>query len=463
MSKSAAAGVIEALRGQGHALMTGDSVGDRYSVDFTAENARRPCAVARPASTEEVSRVLKTCHRFGQPVVVQGGMTGLAGGATPQAGELALSLERLAGIEELDSAAMTVTARAGTPLQAVQEAARDAGLHLPLDYGARGSCHIGGAIATNAGGNQVIRFGMARNLVLGLEAVLADGTVISSLNKMLKNNAGYDLKQLFVGTEGTLGVITRAVLRLYPRFESTCTALCAVRSFPQAVALLRELQGRLGGSVSAYEVMWSDYFERVVAHGGQLRSPFAGSYPIYALAEAEGSDQETDSRRFEEVLGGALESGLISDAAVAQSEKDRQSFWNIRDGVAEITADLLPYASLDVSMDIAEMAEFLRRFDSGLKEALPDALNLVFGHIGDNNLHLFVSTRRESDLKTIFDLGYRLTGAHGGSISAEHGIGVLKRDYLHLSRSPEELELMRRLKHALDPRGILNPGRVIPE
>ena len=461
MSQTATTQTVETLRSQGHSIMTGDAVGDRYSVDFTAENAHRPAAVVRPATTEEVSRVLKTCHELGQRVVVQGGMTGLAGGATPQEGELALSLERLTGIEELDSAAMTITAWAGTPLQVIQEAARDAGLHLPLDFGARGSCHIGGAIATNAGGNQVIRFGMTRNLVLGLEAVLADGTVISSLNKMLKNNAGYDLKQLFVGTEGTLGVITRAVLRLYPKLESTCTALCAVRSFQQAVSLLRELQRRLGGSVSAYEVMWSPYFDRVINHSDQLRSPFDEDYPIYALVEAEGSDQEFDSRRFEEVLAGTLEDELIDDAAIAQSEKDRQAFWNIRDGVAEITADLLPYASLDVSMDIAEMAKFLDEFDRELKEALPDAINLVFGHIGDNNLHLFVSTRREGDLKTIFDIGYRLTGAHGGSVSAEHGIGVLKRDYLHLSRTPEELDLMRRLKKALDPKGILNPGRVV--
>ena len=461
MNQDATSQTVEALRSQGHSLMAGDGVGERYSVDFTAENACMPAAVARPGSTAEVSQILRTCYERGQPVVVQGGMTGLAGGATPQAGELALSLERLSGIEELDSAAMTITAWAGTPLQAIQEAALDAGFHLPLDFGARGSCHIGGAIATNAGGNQVIRFGMTRNLVLGLEAVLADGTVISSLNKMLKNNAGYDLKQLFVGTEGTLGVITRAVLRLYPKLESTCTALCAVRSFDQAVALLRRLQGKLGGSVSAYEVMWSPYFDRVIGHSDALRSPFGESYPIYALVEAEGSDQETDSRRFEEVLGETLENELIDDAAIAQSEKDRQSFWNIRDGVAEVTADLLPYASLDVSMDIAEMAEFLDEFDTELKEALPDAINLVFGHIGDNNLHLFVSTRREGDLDTIFDIGYRLTGAHGGSVSAEHGIGVLKRDYLHLSRSPEELELMRRLKNALDPRGILNPGRVI--
>ena len=462
MDPSTLHATIAALKQQGHALVAGDEVGERYSVDFTAENALRPEAVLRPGSVREVSEMLKTCHERGQPVVVQGGMTGLAGGATPQAGELALSLERLNGIEELDEAAMTITALAGTPLQVLQEAAERAGLMLPLDFGARGSCQIGGAIATNAGGNQVIRFGMTRNLVLGLEAVLADGTVISSMNKMLKNNAGYDLKQLFIGTEGTLGVITRCVLRLLPRLASTCTALCAVESFPQAVKLLRELQARLGGSVSAFEVMWADYYQRIIEHSEALRSPFPKPFPIYALVEAEGPDQQADVERFQAALGQILERGVIADAAIAQSGKDRQSFWAIRDGVAEITADLLPYASLDVSMDIAEMAGFLDEFDRELKAALPDAINLVFGHIGDNNLHLFVSTQRHGDLDTIFDIGYRLTGAHRGSVSAEHGIGVLKRGYLHYSRSPEELALMRRLKVALDPKGILNPGRVIP-
>ena len=453
---------IAALRQKGHSLVAGADVGDRHSVDFTAENALRPEAVLRPGSVREVAEILKVCNGLGQPVVVQGGMTGLAGGATPQAGELALSLERLTGIEELDEAAMTITALAGTPLQVLQEAAEQAGFLLPLDFGARGSCHIGGAIATNAGGNQVIRFGMTRNLVLGLEAVLADGTVISSMNKMLKNNAGYDLKQLFIGTEGTLGVITRCVLRLLPRLASTCTALCALESFPQAARLLRRLQSGLGGSVSAFEVMWSDYFHRVVDSSDSLRSPFSEGYPLYALVEAEGPERQADEARFEAALGQALESAVIADAAIARSVSDRQSFWAIRDGVPEITADLTPYAALDVSMDIAEMADFLDEFDRELKKALPDAISLVFGHIGDNNLHLLVSTRRHGDLGTIFDIGYRLTGAHRGSVSAEHGIGVLKRGYLHYSRSPEELALMRRLKVALDPKDILNCGRVIP-
>ncbi len=462
MDIDALGNTISALRKQGHPIVVGDDVSKRHSVDFTCENALKPAAVLRPATVEEVSAALKACNDLGQPVVVQGGMTGLAGGATPRPGELALSLERLSGIEELDEAAMTITALAGTPLQTMQEAAEQAGFLLPLDFGARGSCHIGGAIATNAGGNQVIRFGMTRNLVLGLEAVLADGAVIRSMNKMLKNNAGYDLKQLFIGSEGTLGVITRCVLRLLPRMASSCTALCAIQSFPQAVKLLRALQAKLGGSVSAFEVMWADYFQRVINHIDALRSPFSQPFPLYALVEAEGPDVEADARRFEAAMGAALESGIIADAAIAQSVKDRKALWAIRDGVADITAGLAPFASLDLSMDIAAMPSFLDQFDRELKAALPRAINLVFGHIGDNNLHLLVSTRRHQDLSAIFDIGYRLTGAHRGSVSAEHGIGALKRGYLHYSRSPEELALMRRMKNALDPRGILNPGRVIP-
>ena len=444
------------------AVLSGADTGERYNADFTGENPHRPLAVVRPGSTGEVAAVLRTCSEFAQPVVVQGGLTGLAGGATPRKGEIALSLERLNGIEELDPVSMTVTARAGTPLQAVQEAAAEAGLLLPLDFGARGSCHIGGAIATNAGGNQVIRFGMARNLVLGLEAVLADGTVIGSMNKMLKNNAGYDLKQLFVGTEGTLGVITRVVLRLVPRLSSRCTALCTAESFGDVVDLLQAVQTGLAGSISAYEVMWASYYDKVLEVVETLRSPFEGSHPFYVLVESEGVDQVTDEERLESVLSGALASESITDAVIARSENERQTFWAIRDGVGEITPALSPYVPLDVSMDIKAMPRFLEAFDRALAAELPSSLNLVFGHLGDNNLHLFVTTGSEEENERVLELAYGLVGECSGSISAEHGIGRLKSGFLHHSRTPQEIDLMGRLKQALDPRGILNPGRVIP-
>ena len=443
------------------AVLGGPEVSDRYAVDVSGENPHKPVAVVLPRSTEDVSTILKHCSEARQPVVVQGGLTGLAGGATPQAGELALSLERMYGVESLDRASMTLTALSGTPLQVIQEAAEDAGLLFPLDLGARGTCQLGGLIATNAGGNQVIRFGMTRNLVLGLEAVLADGTIISSMNRMLKNNAGYDLKQLFIGTEGTLGVVTRAVLRLFPRLPGKCTALCTLESFANVVDLLREMQARMGGSLSAYEVMWASYFDYVIEHVEKLRSPFEKTYPLYALLETEGADTDDDAERFESALGSALESGVIQDAVIAQSQKDVQTFWAIRDGIAEITPALMPYASLDVSMAVAEMPGFLEEVDTALAAQFDPITNLVFGHVGDHNLHLFITTGNEGDVERILDTVYQLTGDHQGSVSAEHGIGTLKREYLHHSRSAEELELMRRLKRTLDPHGILNGGRVI--
>jgi len=424
-------------------VLTGADVNARHHVDFSHENACAPLAVVRPASPAEVATILAECHRARQRVVVQGGLTGLAGGATPQEGEIALSLERLSGIEEIDPQAQTLTVLAGTPLQTVQQAARDAGFLFPMDLGARGSCTIGGNIATNAGGNQVIRFGMMRNLVLGLEAVLADGTIVSSMNKMLKNNAGYDLKQLFIGSEGTLGVVTRAVLRLWPKLPSKVTALCALFGFDEAVALLHALQARLGGRLSAL-------------------SPFDARHPLYALVEIEGTDHEADRALLEAVLVEALQTRTIADAAIAQSERESQSFWAIRDGIGEVTPTLQPLLAFDVSLPIDSMKGFLSSLDAALGRQARPVTNLVFGHIGDSNLHLAMTTHDARDSEPLCDLVYDAIGAHGGSISAEHGVGTLRRHYLHHSRTGAELELMRRLKAALDPHGILNVERVLP-
>jgi FAD/FMN-containing dehydrogenase len=444
-------------------VLTGDEITEKYQHDWSAETPGTPIAVVRPSSTAEVAAVMRVCSAAAQPVVVQGGLSGLCGGANPRGNEVALSLERLQGIEEIDAASMTMTVKAGTPLQVIQQAADAAGFVFPLDLGARGSCNIGGNISTNAGGNQVLRFGMTRNLVLGLETVLSDGTVISSMNKMLKNNAAYDLKHLFIGTEGTLGIVTRAVLRLFPKAVSRCSALVAVSDFPAVIALLQRLSRTCGGGLSAFEVMWASYYHFIIDNCNGITSPFEARHPLYVLAELEGSDAEKDQALFESTLGEAMEQALVVDAAIASSLREREGFWKIRDGVGEIGAFIKNTANFDVSVPISSMQAFLDAVESELKAALPECNMLVFGHIADSNLHFMCYTGRKEDVKTIYGVVYRTVGQYQGSVSAEHGIGVQKLAYLQHSRSAEEIALMRTLKQALDPNGILNPGRVIPD
>jgi FAD/FMN-containing dehydrogenase len=445
-----------------NAVLTDDQISDKHLSDWSGETAQvRPDAVIRPANTSELSVLLKLCHSAGQSVAVQGGMTGLSGGAVPQKDELAVSLERMSGIEEIDNDAMTMTVLSGTPLQTIQEAAAAADLAFPLDLGARGSCTIGGNVSTNAGGNQVIRFGMTRALVLGLEAVLADGTVVSSLNKMLKNNAGYDLKHLFIGTEGTLGIVTRVVLRLYPKLNSRCTALCALNSLADVIRLLQLTGSKMGGLLSSYEAMWANYYDHVIDHVPHLQSPFDQRYPFYVLMEIEGSDQKQDSGRLHAMLEAALGSTLIQDAAIAQSEKESTAFWQIRDGIGEILPTLDPCANFDISVPISQMEDFLSKADKRLQESFPSTRILTFGHIGDSNIHYIATAEHKEDKEKIYKIIYELAGEHDGSVSAEHGIGKIKRPYLHYSRSEVEIKLMRQLKNSFDPKDILNPGRVI--
>ncbi|NLC35634.1 MAG: FAD-binding oxidoreductase [Alcaligenaceae bacterium] len=444
-------------------LLTGTAISDKYLKDWSGERGQMPLAVLRPRSTEEVSKALAVCHAHHWPVVPQGGLTGLAGGAVPSEGAVVISLERMSGVEEIDAASATLTVLAGTPLQAAQEAAQQAGFFLALDLGARGSCQVGGNIATNAGGNRVIRYGMARDLVLGLEVVLADGTVLSMLNKMVKNNAGPDLKGLFIGTEGTMGIITRAVLRLHPGVTGANTALIALTGFDAVVKLLRHAQQRLSGLVSAYEVMWADYYQSATTVGG-IRAPLPADYPVYVLMDMQAADPEENAERFAAILEHALEQGWALDAAVAQSHADAEDFWALRDSIAEMLNAYAPTINFDVSFPISLIGQCVERLRAVMADKFPGIHAMYFGHVGDGNGHIVVGPLPDDNRQTeraVEDAFYEVTRELGGSVSAEHGIGIHKKPYLGHSRSQAELDVIRNMKRAVDPRGILNPGKIL--
>jgi FAD/FMN-containing dehydrogenase len=418
-----------------------------------------PRAILRPNCTNEVSHILRICDAERQAVIPWGGKTGLVEGTNAD-GAFALSLERLNRIETIDPAGGTMTVEAGCILQNVAEAAEAEGLFFPLDLGARGSATIGGNISTNAGGNRVIRYGMTRDMVLGLEAVLADGTIVTSLNRLLKNNAGYDLKQLFIGSEGTLGVITRAVLRLRPKPGSHAVALAAVDRFELLPRLLRHVQRGLAGQLSAFEVMWDDFYELVTTPPAKGRAPLPHGHSHYVLVEQLGGDETADMMQFERVLGDAIEQGLVSDAVIAKSEAERNAIWSLRDDVGQCLRNR-PIFTFDVSLPIMEMENYLDAVRSALQARWNNEFTLmIFGHLGDGNLHLIIGVGDAAARQAVEIIVYGSLAGRAGSVSAEHGIGLEKRAYLPLTRSAVEIALMRRLKRALDPNNILNPGKI---
>ncbi len=445
-------------------LLTGDDVTGRS--ESWVSNVPCPAkAIVRPANTAEVSAVMKLCHAAGQTVVTHGGLTGLVDGAFSTPVDLVLSLERMRQIDPIDKDNRTVKVQAGAVLQSVHEVAEQAELMFPLDLGARGSATIGGNLSTNAGGNSVIRYGMAREQVLGIEAVLADGTVISSLNQVIKNNTGYDLKQLFIGSEGTLGIITQAVLRLRPLPRSRQTALVAIDRFSDVTHFLRLMDAGLGGSLSAFEVMWNDFFSLIVVEGGEHGEPLGPDHGFYVLLEATGSHEDIDQSRFDRALEQAFDAGLIADAVVAQSSRQREELWAIRDDIDGLVRALNPVITFDVSLGVAEMNEYVDKVRAALQTQWPQLRMVVFGHLGDGNIHLAltVGSNAADVVYAVEEFVYRELQPFAGIISAEHGIGLLKKDFLDCSRSPEEIDLMRSLKNALDPQGILNPGKVLPD
>lgn len=437
-------------------VLTGDDVRQRQAGIWRRDTIQAK-ALLRPRSTDEVSTAMKICHAHDQTIIAHGGLTGLVNSALTGPGDVVLSLERMNAIEDVNSTDRFMVVQSGAVLQTIQEKADDAGLMFPLDLGGRGSCTIGGNISTNAGGNRVIRYGMTRDMVLGLEAVMADGTVVSSMNRMIKNNAGYDLKQLFIGSEGTLGIVTRAVLRLRERPRNQATLFVAVDEFAKLPAFLKHMDATLGGTLSAFEVMWNEFYTLVTTAPAENQPPISHEYPFYVLVEAMGAEEPA----VEAALAEAYEQSLIADAVLAQSESQRQQLWAMRDDVAQCFREG-PTIAFDVSLMISDMQAYVAEVRSRLTDAFGEHRCYVFGHLGDGNLHLVVgvgepTTETRHRVETCV---YEPLRAIGGSVSAEHGVGLEKKPYLDVSRSPEEVALMRTLKRALDPKGLLNPGKI---
>jgi len=462
-------GALRACVGQAQVLTDGDR--SAYEIDWRKRWHGHALAVVRPGSTAEVAAIVRACATHGAPIVPQGGNTGLVGGGVPDGSgrQVLLSLARMNRIRAIDRDNLTLTAEAGCVLQAVQQAADGAGLLFPLSLAAEGSCTIGGNLATNAGGTQVLRYGNARALCLGLEAVTAQGEVWHGLAGLRKDNTGYDLRDLLIGSEGTLAVITAATLVLHARPATRMTALAACESVEHCVSLLGMAQRKLGAGLTGFEVMNAFSLALVAKHMPQLRQPLPAS-PWTVLVEL--SDDETAERarpRFEAVLGDALETGTLTDAAVAESVAQSRAMWHLRESIPLAQSAEGLNIKHDIALPVSAIATFCARTDAALAARWPGMRLVNFGHLGDGNLHYNVQAPEGMDaaafLRTqepaVNEMVFDAVVAHGGSISAEHGIGALKRDELALRKDATALSMMRAIKQALDPQGLLNPGRLL--
>jgi FAD/FMN-containing dehydrogenase len=466
------ASLVDSLRaavGEAHVLTGGDL--SAWERDWRKRWRGKALAVVRPGNTNDVACVVRACAANGTALVAQGGNTGLVGGGVPDASgtQVLLSLSRMSRVRELDRANLTLTVEAGCVLQTVQQTADDAGLLFPLSLAAEGSCTIGGNLATNAGGTQVLRYGNARALCLGLEVVTAAGDVWHGLSGLRKDNTGYDLRDLFIGSEGTLGVITAATLALHAKPAATMTAMASCSTLADCVTLLGLAQQQLGAGLTGFEAMNEFSLSLVARHMPQLRQPLPAA-PWTVLLELSDNESEAHAReRFEGLLGQALERSTIGDAAIAESVAQSHTMWHLRESIPLAQSEEGLNIKHDIALPVSRIPAFCEATQGALERAVAGVRLVNFGHLGDGNLHYNVQApvgvdaavflaEREHEINNIV---YDAVAAHGGSISAEHGIGVLKRDELVQYKDATALALMRAVKQALDPRGLMNPGRVL--
>ncbi|MGE4243612.1 FAD-binding oxidoreductase [Ramlibacter sp.] len=463
-------GKLRGIVGAGNVLADGDL--SAWEVDWRKRWRGKALAVVRPGSTEEVAAVVRACVAAGATIVPQGGNTGLVGGSVPDktGTQVVLSLSRMNKVRALDAANLTMTVEAGCVLQSLQEAAAQAGFLFPLSLAAEGSCTIGGNLSTNAGGTQVLRYGNARELCLGLEVVTAQGEVWDGLSGLRKDNTGYDLRDLFIGSEGTLGIVTAATMKLQPLPAATLTAWAAVPSLDEAVKLLGLAQKQLGAALTGFEVMGQFALSLVAKHFTQMRVPLYESTPYCVLLENSDSESDAHARsRFEALLELAMEEGHVTDAVVAENLAQAHQLWHIRESIPMAQAEEGLNIKHDIALPVSRIPEYCTLTDAALAREIPGVRLVNFGHLGDGNLHYNVQAPVGGDPAAFLDeyeervntIVYDNVQRFAGSISAEHGVGSLKVEKLPKYKSPVALAMMRAVKQALDPEGTLNPGRVV--
>ena len=437
----------------------------RFDHIWKTEIPTNALAVVFPKDTGQLSSIMKVCFQKNQKILVQGGLTNLVGSTKTFEDEIIISLDRMNKIEEIDEKSRTITLQSGVIVEDAINAVNEKDLLLPLNFGAKGSAQIGGVVSTNAGGLRVLKYGMTRGLILGLEAVLSNGEVISSMKKVIKDNSGYDLKQLFIGSEGTLGIVTRVVFKLEEKPESRCSALVAINNYDNVVNLLKFIEKGLSGKLTGFELMWHETYKTML-DSSEIYSPLLPStYPFYVFIESLGSNLTSDFDKLSELISVSAEKNLIEDALLAQNEREQKIIWNMREDVSVLAKKSRFDQHFDISLPIPVIEKEVQIATKKLKNLSFVEHVFTFGHVADGNIHFIIGKNDDSieNTEKINEIIYSNLKENGGSVSAEHGIGLDKKKYLYTSRSAEEIKLMKTFKEILDPKNILNPGRVIPD
>ena len=444
-------------------VLIGDSLKSRFYHVWKTDIQLESLCLLLPRTTDEVSSIVKICNDNNQELIIHGGLTNLVGSTISNKTQVVISLEKMNRIIEVDESAKTITCESGVIIEDIINAVKDKNLLLPLNFGARGSAQIGGAVSTNAGGLRVFKYGMTRNLVMGIEAVLPDGTIISSLKKLMKDNSGYDLKQLFIGSEGTLGIVTKVVLRLYRLPKTRYTSLAVSNNYQDVLNLLKIMEDKISSNLTGFELLWNNTYKQMVSDKTQYNKYLPDNYKYYVFIEYMGGDFENDYNLFESIILECVDKGVIDDAVIGKDDKEQVNIWGIREDVAVLADERKFDQQFDISIPIPLIGEIIDKISRELKDCEGVKTIFPFGHVADGNIHFIIGKDSDdNELKSkINDIIYNNTQQVNGSISAEHGIGLDKKKYLIKSRSEDEIELMRLLKKSIDPKNILNPGRVI--